>query len=262
MLRSIKELHGYTIHAADGPIGKAHDFYFHDDTWKVRYLVVDIGHWLPGRKVLLAPPAFGKPNWEHSTFPVALTREQVEKSPDIDTDKPVSRQQEIELHNHYGWPAYWIDPGTGTWPAVTPMIPIPPAVPSETATTEEGGDSHLRSTREIAGYHIHARNGDLGHVGDFIVDDEPWAIRYVVVHTGKWLPGKKVLVATEWVEELSYPERRVSVNLTRAAVEKSPEFDPAAGVNRQYEERLYDYYGRPAYWAEPDPAAHKRRRYG
>lgn len=106
-------MHGYTVLAADGDIGEAHDFNFHDDTWFIRYLPVDTDHWLPGRKVLVPPRALRKPNRAGFTFPVALTREQVEKSPDIDTDKPVSRQHELDLHNNFSWPFYWIEPGPG-----------------------------------------------------------------------------------------------------------------------------------------------------
>ena len=78
MLRSLKILLGETVVATDADIGKVHDFYFHDDTWIVRYLVVDTGHWLPGRKVLITPSALGKPDCDALTLPVALTRGQVE----------------------------------------------------------------------------------------------------------------------------------------------------------------------------------------
>jgi hypothetical protein len=186
VLRSLKVMLGYTVLAKDGDIGKVHDFYFHDDNWIIRYLVVDTGHWLPGRKVLVTPSALREPHWEGLTFPVALTRDQVEKSPDIDTDQPVSRQQETALHNHYGWPTYWIDPGTGAWPAVAPMSLIfAPLKPSKTAT-EAKADPHLRSVREVTGYHIHASDGEMGHVEDFIVDHALWVIRYMVVHASNW----------------------------------------------------------------------------
>ena len=251
MLRSLKTLLGYIVLAKDGRIGKVHDFYFHDDTWIIRYLVVDTGLWLPKRKVLIAPSAMEKPNWERLTFPVALAREQVEKSPDVDTDKPVSRQQEVELHNHYGWPAYWIDPGIGPWPAIAPMVPIfAPSKPSESG--EEGrGDSHLRSFREVKAYHIHASDGELGHVEDFIADDALWVIRYLVIHVRTWLPAKNVLISPQWLGEIGHWDRMVNVTLTRGRILHCPELNPRAFVNREYEERLYDYYGRPRYWREP-----------
>ncbi len=259
MLRSLKAVQGYKVLATDGDIGQVHDFYFHDDTWIIRYLIVDTGHWLPGRKVLVPPGVLGKPNWAGLSFPVNLTREQVQKSPDIDTAKPVSRQQEVDLHDHYDWPAYWIDPGIGPWPAVTPMIPIPePASPSDTGATQKG-NPHLRSVRELRGYHIHASDGEMGHVEDFIADDASWVIRYLAVDIRNWLPGKQVLISPQWPADIDHWQRRVHVSLTRESIRNCPEFHPAAPVNREYEERLYDYYGRPGYWEETDPAGKASR---
>lgn len=255
MLRSLKAMHGYTVLATDGDIGKVHDFYFHDDTWVVRYVVVDTGHWLPGRKVLVATASLGKPNWAGFTFPVNLTRQQVEKSPDIDTDQPVSRQHEAELHSHFGWPFYWVEPGTGVWPPFVPLTPVPKSAVPTGSAPKEHGDPHLRSQRELSGYHIHASDGALGHVQDLIADDEHWIIRYIVVDTGTRLPAKKVLVSPEWLREIRYAEREVLVTLTRDKLLSCPEFQPGAPVNREYEERLYDYYGRPVYWGEKDIAA-------
>ena len=257
MLRSLKTLLGYSVLAKDGDMGKVHDFYFEDDTWIIRYLVVDTGHWLTGRKVLLTPGALGRPNWEKLAFPVALTREQVEKSPDIDTDKPVSHQQELDLYNHYGWPLYWLDPGTGAWPGVTPMAPIfSPPGPSEMAKDPKA-DPHLRSVREVTGYHVHASDGEMGHVEDFIADDALWVIRYMVGHVSNWLPAKKVLISPQWLGEIRHWERKVNVTMTQESILHCAEFEPRTFVNREYEERLYDYYGRPGYWEEKDHATKK-----
>ena len=257
MLRSLKILLGETVVATDADIGKVHDFYFHDDTWIVRYLVVDTGHWLQGRKVLIKPSALEKPDWDALVFPVPLTREQVEKSPDIDTDKPVSRQQEVDLHNHYGWPFYWIEPGPGAWPPFVSAGPVPPARKTSDAATKEKADPHLRSVREVTRYRIHASDGEMGHVEDFIADDALWVIRYMVVHTANWLPAKKVLISPQWLEQIRHLERKVDVTLTQDRILYCPEFYPDAPVNRQYEERLYDYYGRPRYWEESDHVAKK-----
>lgn len=255
MLRSLKALRGYTVRAKDDDIGKVHDFYFHDDTWTVRYLVIETGHWLPGRKVLVATHALGKPNWSGFAFPVALTREQVEKSPEVDTDKPVSRQQEDALHKHFGWPLYWVDPGIGAWPGSSPMVPVFDCPEEKEAAAHEKADTRLRSAKEITGYRILASDGALGHVEDLITDDVHWIIRYLVVHMGKVLPAKKVLVSPQWLKEISYPNRQVSVSLTRQKILDCPEFYPGAGVNREYEARIYDYYGRPTYWEDEVPVA-------
>jgi len=241
MLRSIEELYGYTIRATDGDIGKVHDFYFDDEFWTIRYLVVDTGPWLTGRRVLIAPASLDQPDWGSQSLPVRLTKKQVEQSPLVGTDQPVSRQLQVDLHHYYGWPHYWAGTSVGT-----PFLIVPPDQPQE----EESGDPHLRSSREVIGYHIQATDDEIGHAEDFIVQDTGWVIRYMVVDTRNWLPGKKVLVATDWIEEVEWIERKVHVTLERDSVEESPEFEPGMPVNRTYEQRLYDFYGRPAYWLD------------
>ncbi|MBN2025702.1 MAG: PRC-barrel domain-containing protein [Actinobacteria bacterium] len=239
MLRSVNEQLGYDVLATDGEMGKADDILFDDETWEVRYLVVETGSWLSRRRVLIAPDALRQPEWDTKYFPVVLTREQVEKSPEIDLDKPVSLQHQALLHEYYSWPAYWTpEPAQLTTP---PQVPIPDVPPEET-------DSHLRSCREVTGYHIHALDGEIGHVEDFILDDDAWSMRYMIVDTRNWLPGRKVLVSPAWVDNVSWSNRMVYVDLLREVIENAPEYDPAAPVNREYEIRLYDYYGRPRYW--------------
>ena len=241
MLRSIKSMFGYIILAKDGDIGKVHDFFFDDEKWTIRYLVVDTRYWLPGRKVLISPVALGQPDWDSMRFPVHLTKEQVENSPDIDTDKPFSRQQQIDLHTYYRWPPYW------SIPIIPPPLPISDTT-QETSVQRDKGDPHLRSTKEVTGYRIEATDGEIGHVEDFILEDKDWVIRYMVVDTKNWLPGRKVLISPQWIERVSWNEKKVHVDLSREAVENSPQYDEAAPVNREYEVRLYDYYGRPTYW--------------
>ena len=246
MLRSTKDLRGYAIRASNGVIGKVYGLYFDDLAWIVRYLVVDTGNWLPGRQVLLWPGVLGQPDWDTQSLPVGLSKEQVEHSPHISTDEPVSRQMEVDLHTYYGWTPYWRGglpvPGLGA-AAAAEMI-------ASSAEERDEGDSdpHLRSTREVIGYHIQARDGEIGHVEDFVVDDEAWFIRYLVIDTRNWLPGRKVLVAPAWAEQVNWVERKVYVDLGRETIKSSPEFDPSMPVNREYEARLYDFYGRPYYW--------------
>ena len=251
MLRSVKRLKGYKIQAEDGEIGKVDDFFFDGDKWTIKYLVVEIGNWLARQEVLLSPVTLGRPDWTAEVFPVKLTKKQVENSPEIDTEKPVSRQQEIKLHKHYGWPYYWMQapsPGLGTT-AVPPSHYMPEPEQTGAATMViEDVDPHLRSTKEVTDYRIQAIDGEIGHVEDFIVDDEIWMIRYLVIDTRNWLPGKKVLVSPLWIESIEWGGAKVEVDLTREQIKTSPEFDPSMPVNRKYEERLYDFYGRPKYW--------------
>lgn len=238
MLRSARHVTGYEISARDGMLGKVKDFLFDDESWTVRYLVVDSGTWLPGRRVLIRPATVGQPDWERGVFPVGLSREQVEKAPGIEEDQPVSRQYEIELHRFYGWSPYWAGAGS---PA------IPPPDPEEVKRGDRG-DPHLRSAKEVTGYHVSATDGSIGHVEDLILDDRAWILRYLVVDTRNWLPGRKVLVSTQWFRSIDWTERAVDTDLSKEQVRASPEYDPEAPVNRRYEERLYDFYGRPGYW--------------
>ena len=245
MLRSMVGLKGYRVQAKDGQLGKVDDFFFDDEKWGVRYLVVDINIWLPGGRVLISPASFDNhPHWESRTFPVSLSRDEVRNSPDVNTHQPVSRQKEIEINYYYGWPNYWY-----VHSAQADVVPtaIPPAGQEE-YVKRPGGDSHLRSVEEIVGYHIMALDGEIGHIDDIIVDDDDWLIRYMVVDVRKWLPGKRVLIATSWIREFDWGLSVVHVDLTKESVRNSPPYDPSAPVNRKEEEALYDYYGRPRYW--------------
>jgi hypothetical protein len=259
MLRSLKGLIGADIRATDGDIGKVHDFYFDDEKWTVRYLVADTGGWLRGKLVLLSPAALGHPGWDEKVFPVHCTRQQVEDSPSALMDQPVSRQHEEDLHKHYGWPPYWI--GGGHFPATTVVFGPERTVPPLSDThgvrrdpdlpAEKGrGDPHLHSVKEVAGYQIQAEDEEIGHAEDFLVDDDSWEIRYLVVDTRRWLPGKDVLIAREWMDHVSYPDSRVHVDLTREQIRSAPEYEQGTPVSREYEEELYAHYGRRGYWAK------------
>lgn len=233
MLIAAKQICSCAIEGADGTVGKVKDLLFDDQTWDVRYLEVDTGRWLPGRRVILAPSIIHTANYEAQRLSSPLMREQVENSPPIESELPVSRQKEIELAQYYAWGAYWAN--------------------TEAVRRESEGPPHLRSTNHVTGYHIRATDGEIGHVADFIVDDhavelEGWAIRYLVIDTRNWLPGKHVLVPPLWTESIDWDSRRLQVGLTRQMVEQSPAFDPEVPVNRRYEEVFYDYYGRPQYW--------------
>jgi uncharacterized protein YrrD len=244
----MRRLFGYQLTATDGLLGKADDFYFDDYTWTIRYMVADTGTWLPGRQVLISPQSVGEADWAAGILPVSLTMKQVEESPSIGADLPVSRQQEVELAEYFRWAPYW---GAPVGPGVP--VPVPRRKPDEDSE-ETPGDPHLRSVHEVIGYHIQAVDQKIGHVEDFIVDTDAWAIRYMVVDTRNWLPGRKVLVSPGWVESVNWEEKRVHASLTGDAIRNSPEFDPGEPVNRKYESHLYDYYGRPKYWEKNEVA--------
>lgn len=220
---------GFAMAETDGEIGKVDEFYFDDETWTIRYLVVKTGGWLMERKVLISPGALKEPDWEHKSFPVNLTKDQVKHSPDIDTDMPVSRQQELALYHHYQWP-YGDPVGAGFYGGMGMMGMVESRLPLEDAialqrSEKKSGDPHLRSTSEIKGYRIHATDGEIGDVSDLIVDKD-WKISFLVVDTGNWFPGKKVLISPEWIKELNWESSSITVGVSKEAVKNSPEYDP------------------------------------
>jgi uncharacterized protein YrrD len=269
MLRHAKELEHYELRARDGKIGHVQDFFFDDRTWTVRYLVVDTGTWLNSRKVLISPTAVSRAEWDKKLLPVDLTQEQVRNSPSIDTEAPVSREHEAALTQYYNWPAYW---GAAGFPDVgfLPMAPLMPpdiagaggsdnpdlaARRSERESRTGAGvhdDRHLRSVRAVTGNAIEATDGAIGHVDDFLIDDRSWEVRYLIVDTRNWWPGKKVILAPQWIHEVGWDEAKVYVDLTRTSIKSSPAYDPTEQVTPDYAGQLHKHYGRPP----PPPTAY------
>jgi hypothetical protein len=243
MLKNASAIDGYTIVASDGPLGTVSDFLFDDVSWLVRWLVVDTGKWLPGRKVLLPPSVLGHLDPNHQEFSVRLTMQQVKDSPDIDAERPVSRQIETNVYDYYGWSPYW---GTGFYMGGYgylggPMM-APPFLGSGSREEEiertrriEDDDPHLRSINAVTGYHIHASDGEIGHIEDFLVEDADWSIHYLVVDTKNWWPGKKVLISPRWAREIDWTDRLVNLHVDRQKVKDSPVYDASKVVDRAYE---------------------------
>jgi uncharacterized protein YrrD len=248
MLNKAKTLQGYSLQNTDGEtIGKVKELYFDDQHWTVRYLVADTGNWLTGRQVLISPYALVAMNHDHQNIVLDLTKKQIEESPSLDSDKPVSRQFEQAFYGHYLYPMYW--GGPYSWGA----YPYPMRDRGQwkkSPQPEKAGDHHLRSTNGVSGHHIQALDGEIGHVADFIIDDEMWAIRYLIVDTHNWWPGKKVLVSPQWIERVSWGERKVFVNLDRETIKQSPEYTEESLLTREYEIGLHQHYKRQGYWID------------
>ncbi|MCI0442733.1 PRC-barrel domain containing protein [bacterium] len=243
MLRSTREIQGYTILALDGPMGSIEEFFFDDQSWATRYAVVNTGIWLFGKKVLLTPVLFTQLDSKNQCLPVKLNIDQVKNSPEIDTDKPVSRQLEQHLHRFFGWMPYWENTALGA-------VPSPIASSSDIVEEQETNQNpHLRRTNEVFGYGIQSQNGSIGHLDDFILDDRLWLIRYAVVEIKDVLSKKKVLLSRDWIQKISWEDQKLYLDLDREFVKNSPEFIPENAVNREFETRLYDYYDRPKYWS-------------
>ena len=236
MLRNIGEITGYRLQALDGEIGRCKDFLFDDRDGAIRYMVAKTARWLPGRKVVMSPSSLDQPDWVGKRLPLNLTRKQIEDSPPLDEHAPVSRQFEIQFHEYYALPFYWVGPiPWGHHPGESGAVePVPEASGSEDEdedSPEEEG--HLRSADEVTGYTIEASDGEIGHVEDFMVDDETWEIEYLVVDTRNWLPGRKVLVPINRLDTVRWVDRSVHLDMTREAIENSPEFDPSAPPGRR-----------------------------
>lgn len=242
MLRSAKKCKGFSLAAKDGKIGHVRELYFDDSRWTIRYLVAQAGNWMTGRLVLISPFALGPINHHEKVISVDLSREQIRNSPSPDADLPVSRQFEAAYHTYFGWPYYWVGPYL--W-GPTPYPALPPEgseLLADLAHPEHKADPHLRSTDEVAGYHIAARDGDIGHVEDFLLSESDWSIRYVCVAVRNWLPGKHVLLPPSWIKEINWEESRVRMDASREDIRQAPAFDASQPVDGELEKRLAEYY--------------------
>jgi len=248
MLRSLKDLERYKVTASDGDIGHVENFLLDDEHWVVRYLIVETSGFLDGRRVLISPISFREVDWPTKRFHLALTMDKIKNSPSVNTDKPVIRQHELDYYGHYRYPHYWGSSwmwGNGDTPGSLTNGEWNEASAKHSA---EFGDVHLRSANELGGYHIQGSDEPIGHVEDLIVDDETWAIRYLVISTNNWLFGRKVLVSPHWATRVSWDERNVYVAMSRQSIMDSPELNGLETLSRDFESRLYKHYGRPAYW--------------
>ena len=237
MLRSARGLIGFRIEATDGDVGTVDGLYFDDDQWIVRYFVVDTRAWLGGHHVLISPASVRGPEWAGRRLPVAITRADVEGGPGIEAHRPISREYEIVFSEYYGVPFYWGTPYTGI------------AISARVGGADRA-DPHLHSTEEFQGYAVRGTDADVGRVDDLLIEELTWRIRYLDVDTGHWWPGKHVLVAPAWLENVSWGEATVSVALPRDTIKTAPPYDPGRPLDRSDEQRLYAFYGLPGYWEE------------
>lgn len=249
MLQNASAINGYAIAANDGRLGTASDLLFDDGIWLVRWLVVDTGKWLPGRKVLLPPSVLGHLDPSEREFAVGLTMQQVKDSPDISTERPVSRQLEAHIYDYYGWQPYW---GTdlllggygyeGRARAVSPVPEFRLLAEDIAAARRSNDDPHLRSIEAITGYHIHASDGEIGHVRDFLVEDADWSIQYLIVDTQNWWPGMKVLISPRSVQEIDWTDNLVNLNVDCQKVKDSPAYNASKAVDQAYEKNFRSHY--------------------
>lgn len=235
MLYSLKSLVDCKIQAIDGELGKMDEFYFDDRTWVIRYMIVDTSNWTTGKKVLLSPLVIQQPDIANKQIIVRLTKNQIQDSPDIDTQKPLARQNTGDISDADYWPAY----GMTTLPPT--MIPVNENIPKEDTGYK---DPHLRSSDEVIGYNISALDGEFGHIDDIIIDDDSWTIEYWIIKTKNWLPGKKVLISPQSINSISWEDEKVYVDMTTDSIKNSPEYGPSKPIYLEHEEEWNSEYGR------------------
>lgn len=266
MLHGVKELEGFTIMASDGAIGHVREIYFDDDTWAIRWLVVETGGWLSSRKVLISPLSLAGLDWQARTLAASLTRDQVRNSPDLDSHMTVSRRLEGRFLAHYSHAPYW--GGLGLWGsanypgamltgvgygATGPEYLVAQTGSAQAEAAEvcsHDDDLHLRSYQRVATYRIEANDGVIGHVQDMLFEAQNWAIRYLVVKTGRGWHGNEVLIAPSWISSVNWEDGVVALTVSQQAVREAPHYDSSASPDREYEAQLHRHHGVPGYWAE------------
>jgi uncharacterized protein YrrD len=245
MLIKAKTIKGYNLNGTEGDIGSLKEFFFDDKYWTIRYLVVKTGRFFSRKQVLISPYFLAYVDYQAGLINIGLTKDEIENSPPLDSDRPVSRQFEEAYHGYHGAPVYW--GGPLMWGSI-PFIMREREKWKTMNNEEDAWDPNLRSTKDVTGHNIQALDEEIGHVDDFIIDDENWAIRYLVVDTKNWWPGKKVLVSTQWIDRFSWEDAKVFVQLNKEDIKQAPEYEEDQIITRDYESNLHQYYQRKEYW--------------
>lgn len=247
MLDTATSLLRYKLSSRDGDVGPVSEFYFDDRHWVIRYLVADTGHWMAGRQVLISPYALETVSRERHRIVLGLTRRQIEDGPSLRLNESVSPQFEEAYYGFHGWPQYWRGPYS--W-GCSPHVERDRKRWHAATAEEQSWERHLRNTGEVRGCYIQATDGELGHVDDFVIDEDTWAIRYLIINAQSWCPGKRVLMSPQWIQRVSWGASEMFVDLPRVAIKQSPEYSDRLLLSRDYEDRLHHHYDRRGYWAD------------
>jgi len=227
MFHSLRSMIGKKVLATDAVLGKVIDFYFDDLTWTARYVVVETGTWLSYRQVLISLISLGLQDWDSNVLIVNLTSEQVRNSPDIDTKRPVFRQNEILLHDYYQWSPYWENGYQGTF-GVTSFPLFEDFIPPDKEQSESNNDPHLRSICQVTGYTVHANDSIVGEVEGFITENDSWKIKFIAVATGSWMAFQKVLVFSSLISDVNWSKASINVDCTKETIKVNPICNSAA----------------------------------
>ena len=260
MLKRLASLHGSNVSATDGDVGTVARFMIDVNRWAVRYIVVATGNWWSGHEVLISPWSIAPGTVPGDDVSLSLTRSQVQNSPPYDPAQALTREHENALLGYYGYPVYWAGPMLwGPVPAATTgAVPDIGVMPPDSSTADppserdvmESEVSGLADSRQILGTHLHATDGEIGHVDDFLLDFDDWRIRYLLVDTDNFWIGKRVLVAPEWIESFDWPDHMLHVQLDRESIRTSPDYDPDGPLTREDELALFRHYHKGPYWRD------------
>jgi sporulation protein YlmC with PRC-barrel domain len=247
MLLSFKDMVGNPVNARDGHVGKVEDVLFEDTDHRVKHVVIDTHRWMPGKRVIVPPRAVTRADAKEGLIDIDLTKQQLEDSPEVTEDMPVSMQHEVEHRGIFQPMAMWYNAGVSPYTFLEPLLAMEVEALGLDGS-KRSKDPHLRSAAELMGYHVKATDGDVGRVDDVLLDTEHWKVQYLIVDTHELWPGGKVLVSTDWLKEVSWEGSWVRVDHTMEAIRAAPHFDHKQPVTREYEDQLHDHYGRLRYW--------------
>jgi len=248
MLRQFKTLQGCTLVAPDGDVGTVREFYFEDDGWTVRYLVIEIPGWMRERRILIMPNVLDEVDAQGGTIAIKFTKQQARTSPPLDSEKPAGRQHEKSLHEHHDSDPYQAIKGMAALTRVLTPDSDSDAGKAAAKNQAKMGRQLLSSNELVTSYTLHAQDADIGVVEDFILDDEEWGVRYLVIRTRVWFSDKQVLLPFEWIERISLESENIFVNLPSSVIQNAPRYDSAAQISSAFERRLHDHYQREGEW--------------
>lgn len=243
------DLRHYDVKGNADEIGKLHDIYLDDQSWKIRWFVVETGNWFSSNKILLTPENIVGVTPGTGTLHVALSKQDIENAPHAEEHLPVSDQDQNEVRytavNRHAlmFPGY-----AGLMMPPTLIEQTQPLSEDERELQEavrEQQDRHLRSAGEIEGYAISATDGNLGALSDLVVNSEEWKVELLAMDTSKWLPGRTVVVSPQGIDHISWRERELAVTMDKETIKESPELQSLKSIERSYVSKLNEYYRFP-----------------
>lgn len=229
-----QDLKNYTIQASDGDIGSVSEFYFDEEHFYLRYLVVNTENFLFRNLVLVSPISFTNINFEEKIIKLKITKKELEDSPGLDSVDVISRKYEKDYNNHFAWPYYWsaensasaIGPYGMPWGYYNQLGRAPRRTGEVNSDlVRNTDDSNLRSSREVRSYSVKGiGNEEFGHIQGFILDPNTLALKFVIIDTIHFLPSKHVLLRPEWIEEISWESKTVEFSFSKELIKSAPSY--------------------------------------